>query len=111
METAQDPLLKPGADNKTHDKALVDDVAANINEALGAQITPTQVTPPANQRIVVEGHENIADRADDPFDIEDIIAGEKGRPRSEPSKGFLSRVLGRIKKQHPDKQIEVVKKH
>lgn len=110
MATAQDPYIKPGVDNKTHEKALANSVAANINDALGAQITPTEVMPPANQKIVVEGHENAANQAGDQLDIEDIIAGEQGKPRNEPSQNFLRKLLGRIKKQHPDNRIEVVEK-
>lgn len=76
---------------------------ATIADALG--VNPQEVAPASSQS-PVQGQ---TDKPGGELDLEDIIAGEMGRPRTEPSKNFLTAFLSRLKKKNPGNVIEEVK--
>lgn len=89
----------------TADDQIVTQVAASLSDATGQKIDPSQVMPISQQHPL---DKNLQDLLEDPKpekDWDDIVAGEKGRPRNEPSKNFLKMFLQRLRKQHPQEEI------
>lgn len=99
MSTADDQVvLKPGSDAPSHIQNLQENVAIHLSDATGKKFTPSQVAP------VLDQHP-LDDKIDTETSLEEIIAGEKGRPRTEPSKNFLKMLFQRLKKQNPQKEV------
>lgn len=102
MGTAQS-LVRPGTDAKVHRENLHQGVAASLGQMQGNSVDPKTLIP-EDQKHFDHPLQQILN-PDTEADIEDIMAGIKGKPRTEPSKNFLKAFLGRLRKKNPDAGI------
>lgn len=106
MATDTTVKLQPGADSTQHDQNLQQGVASTLSDAVGTQVTPAQLTPPAAQQPNVQ--EALPEDPKTEFDITEFIDSETGKRqvKTEPGRGWKGILLGRIRKQNPGKDIE-----
>lgn len=101
MGTAQgQSVIQPGKDDSSH----VVSTQVGIADVLG--VKPQDVTPATLQNPQIE---EVAEKPPSQIDLEDVMAGEKGRPRTDPSSNFLKTFLERLKKKNPQGDVEEVK--
>lgn len=107
MTTAQNGgIIQPGSDNNIHSQNLQQNIAQSVAAISGQPVDQAQVIPPTQQPAVTDPlGENVKPEAD----WEDIWAGMKGRPRTEPSGNFLKTFLGRMRKKNPGKEVTAKK--
>lgn len=104
MDTAKTNIVQPGQDSAVQTKKLHQNLSTSLNQ-LGENSTPTQLNPPQNQPPLTG---EAAQETEKPFfelDLEDIMEGEKGHPRTEPSKSFLAKFFEKLKKKNPKGEI------
>lgn len=106
MATDTTVKLQPGADSTQHDQNLQQGVAVTLSDALGVQVTSAQVAPPASQSPKIS--EVLPENPKTEFDPQEFIDSEVNQKhvKSDPSRGFLGVLWGRIRKQNPGKDIE-----
>lgn len=95
-------FLQPGSDHLAQTQQLQNNVSANL-AILTGQTTPANQVVPIIQQPVLEG--SLAENSNPEMDLEDLMDGLKGRPRTDPSRNFLKIFLGRLKKKNPDKEV------
>lgn len=97
--------MQPGKDARQHTQVLQQNIAQSLTSLTGGSVTQNQVMPAMDQPVTSEDLKHIVTEAEPKIDIEDIMAGEEGKPRTEPSKRFLSTLIERLKRKHPNKEI------
>lgn len=102
--------MQPGADSTHHDQKLRQGVASTLSDAVGTQVTPIQVTPPASQQPEIP--QVLPDNPGINFDLEEFIKSETGQSpvKTEPGRGWLGIFKGMLRKKNPGSEIAPEKK-
>lgn len=110
MATTQDQpaqaAMMPGRDSSTPVKNLHQNIAQNLNFLQNQPTDPGDLMPPTQSSPLLPNWA-LMEKSGAEVDLEDMMAGEKGLPRTEPAKNFLGMLLLRLKKQNP--QAEIIK--
>ncbi len=121
-------LIQPGSDAESHTKSLHQNISQNLTEITGKAVSLDNIVPIENQTPMIpednlaSGEQSkkaslwekilkwfkISDQNN--VDLEDIIAGNMGRPRTEPSNVFLIEHKKRLSAKHPGMEIVEVNK-
>lgn len=104
MKTALNNIIQPGAGAAVHTKDLHQNIASSLGQMQGDPVDPKSLVPGSDQ-VPHNPLEQIINPETE-ADMEDFMAGMKGRPRTEPSKNFLKTFLGRLKKKNPESNIK-----
>lgn len=104
MKTAPNNIIQPGAGAAVHTKDLHQNIASSLGQMQGDPVDPKSLVPDAQDRFDNPLQQILNPETE--ADIEDFMAGMKGRPRTEPSKNFLKTFLGRLKKKNPESNIK-----
>lgn len=103
MKTAQ-KIIQPGAGAVAHTKDLHQNVASSLGQIQGAPVDPKDIAPETEKHFDNPLQQILNPETE--ADMEDFMAGMKGKPRTEPSKNFLKSFLGRLKKKNPDSEVK-----
>lgn len=106
MLTAEETVpVSPGQDHEDFDKEVLQEVADEASKALGATIYTANIAPIITQAPVVPI--NLNAKPEFQAGISEHWDGQKGRPRTNLSKGPLNMFVERVRKLHPGKEVEL----
>lgn len=100
-------IVQPGRDAAGHAQALKVSLANSLTDLYGVKMEPFNLTPPQQQPVVEGGEKQGIQRAAAELDLEGLWAGLRGETRTDQSGHFLSTLMGKIRKQHPDKDLKL----
>lgn len=102
--------IQPGVDDTKHDQNLHQGIAATLSDAVGTQVTPAQVAPPASQQPGIPDALPEGSRTE--FDFGEFVKSETGQSpvKTEPARGWLGVLLGKLRKKNPGTVLEPEKK-
>lgn len=85
---------------KTAQNDIIQNIASSLGQIQGAPVDPKSLVPEVQHHFDNPLQQIINPETE--ADMEDFMAGMKGRPRTEPSKNFLKTFLNRLRKKNPD---------
>ncbi len=95
-----------GVDTPSHVQPTHNKVADALGQLYNIQVAPESVQPVSTQHPITPEVAQVASKPVHEYDLQEILDGWKGKPRTEPSKNFLSILKDRLRKQSPDQDLQ-----